>query len=231
MMQPRVRLAPPSPGSAAAVQAAAKLQQQPMKKAGGRYSRFVQLMKLVLPAIAVLVAATVVILPQLQERAEGFRLGLATISVTDASGQQVVNARYTGADAKKQPYTVTADTAAPLDQQSNTIALEKPKADITLENGTWIALSAADGIYARQEQILELSGGVNLFHDTGYEFRTPMALVDLTKGAAFGDQAVEGQGPFGTIRSVGFQVFDKGARIIFTGDSTLTLYPAGEAKR
>ncbi len=41
-----------------------------LKKAGGRYSRFVQLMKLVLPSIAVLVAATVVVLPQLQERAE-----------------------------------------------------------------------------------------------------------------------------------------------------------------
>jgi len=231
MMQPRFRVVARPPGSAAALQSAAQPQHPPLKKAGGRYSRFVQLMKLVLPAMAVLVAATVVILPQLQERAEGFRLGFSSISITDSSGQQVVNARYTGTDAKKQPYTVTADTAAPLDQQSNTIALEKPKADITLENGTWIALSAAGGVYARQEQMLELSGGVNLFHDSGYEFRTPMALVDLAKGAAFGDQAVEGQGPFGTIKSLGFQVFDKGARIIFTGDSTLTLYPAGEAKR
>ena len=231
MMQPRLRVVTRPARAGAAAQAAEPLQQPPLKKAGGRYSRFVQLMKLVLPSIAVLVAATVVILPQLQERAEGFRLGLASINITDASGQQVVNARYMGADEKKQPYTVTADTAAPLDQQSNTIALDKPKADITLDNGSWIALSAAGGVYSRPEQVLELSGGVNLFHDAGYEFRTATALVDLAKGAAFGDQAVEGQGPFGTIKSLGFQVFDKGARIIFTGDSTLTLYPAGEAKR
>jgi lipopolysaccharide export system protein LptC len=231
MMQPKLRVVTPGPRSGAAAQAAEQLQ-QPLKKAGGRYSRFVQLMKLVLPSIAMLVAATVVILPQLQERAEGFRLGLASINITDSSGQRVVNARYTGADAKKQPYTVTADTAAPLDQQSNTIALDKPKADITLDDGSWIALSAAGGVYSRPEQVLELSGGVNLFHDAGYEFHTATALVDLSKGAAFGDQAVEGQGPFGTIKSLGFQVFDKGARIIFTGRSTLTLYPGGEgAKR
>jgi lipopolysaccharide export system protein LptC len=200
----------------------------PLQTLGGRYSRFVHLMKLVLPSIAVILAATVVILPQLQERAEGFRLGLAAISVTDSTGQKLVNARYTGSDGKKQPYTVTADTAAPLDPQSNIIALDKPKADITLENGTWIALSALGGIYSRQDQLLELSGGVNLFHDAGYEFRTTLALIDLAKGAAYGDRTVEGQGPFGSVKSDGFQVFDKGARIIFTGNATLTLYPAAE---
>lgn len=200
----------------------------PLKKAGGRYSRFVQLMKLVLPSIAVIVAATVVVLPQIQERAEGFRLGLSSLSITDSSGQKLVNARYTGSDEKQQPYTVTADTAAPLDPQSNIIALDKPKADITLENGTWIALSALGGIYSRQEQLLELSGGVNLFHDAGYEFHTALALIDLAKGAAYGDKTVEAHGPSGSVKSQGFQIFDKGARIIFTGKSTLTLYPGAE---
>lgn len=215
----------PSPAQRPAARSSAL---PPLKKLGGRYSRFVQLMKLVLPSIALILAATVVILPQIQERAEGFRLGLSAINVTDASGQKLVNARYTGTDDKKQPYTVIADTAAPLDPQSNIIALDKPKADITLENGTWIALSALGGIYSRQEQLLELSGGVNLFHDAGYEFHTPLALIDLAKGAAYGDQAVEAHGPSGTIKAQGFQIFDKGARIIFTGKSTLTLYPGTE---
>ncbi len=229
MANPNLRVVQGAPKPPAA--ATARDEPAPLKKAGGRYSRFVQLMKLILPAIAVLLAATVVILPQIQERAEGFRLGLAAISVTDSSGQKLVNARYTGADSKKQPYTVTADTAAPLDAQSNTIALDKPKADITLDNGTWIALSALAGLYSRPDQMLELSGGVNLFHDSGYEFRTTMALVDLAKGAAYGDKAVEGQGPFGTVKSAGFQVLDKGARIVFTGKSTLTLYPGFEGAK
>lgn len=228
MAQPKLRVVGPPAKRPAAAPAP---ERPPPKKAGGRYTRFVQLMKLVLPSIAVIVAATVVILPQIQDRVEGFRLGLASINVTDTSGQKLINARYTGMDAKNQPFTVTADTAAPLDPQSNTIALDKPKADVTLENGTWIALSALGGIYSRPDQILELSGDVNLFHDAGYEFHTSIALVDLGKGAAYGDQAVAGQGPFGTVKSTGFQIFDKGARIIFTGKSTLVLYPGFDGQK
>jgi lipopolysaccharide export system protein LptC len=81
------------------------------------------------------------------------------------------------------------------------------------------------GQYRKKDQVLELFGGVNAFHDLGYEFRTEHAIVDFREGSAFGESAVHGQGPFGELQSEGFRVYQSGANIVFTGRARLLLYP------
>jgi lipopolysaccharide export system protein LptC len=108
------------------------------------------------------------------------------------------------------------------------IDLAFPKADITLRSGVWLALSAETGLFNRKQQVLNLRGGVTLFHDMGYELRTPSADIFMKRGIASGDQPVTGQGPIGTIRSAGFRILDGGKRVLFTGKSRLVLYPKGK---
>jgi lipopolysaccharide export system protein LptC len=103
--------------------------------------------------------------------------------------------------------------------------LKNPKADVTVSGGSWLALMSPTGQYNKKDQVLELSGGVNAFHDMGYEFRTRHAIVKFREGSAFGESAVHGQGPFGELQSEGFRVFERGANIIFTGRARLLLYP------
>ena len=117
----------------------------------------------------------------------GFRLGLSDITVHEKSGQQVVNARFTGNDADDRPFTVTAESALQRQGGGDTFELEFPKADISMSDGSWIALAADTGTFYKSNQILELSDGVNLFHDSGYEFRTRKAEIDLGKGSAQGE--------------------------------------------
>lgn len=195
---------------------------------GRSYSRFVALMRFILPVIALTLVGAIVIWPQSQDRPEGFRLSISEVQTLEQGGQRLVNARYTGIDVRNQPYVVTAETAAQIENQNAMVALARPQADITLDNGTWVALSAASGTFQREAQILVFSGGVNLFHDAGYEFRTPSALIDLGKGTAFGDETIEGQGPFGSLHAEGFQILERGQRILFTGKSQLVIHP--EAK-
>ena len=102
--------------------------------------------------------------------------------------------------------------------------LDRPKADITLGDGSWVALTAKDGLYRREDRVLRLRGGVSLFHDSGTEFITETALVDLAGHAAEGDERVRGHGPFGLLESEGFRILERGDRIVFTGKSTLTLF-------
>ena len=71
----------------------------------------------------------------------------------------------------------------------------KPKGDITLKDGTWLALSAEAGVYRKKDELLDLEGNVNLFHDGGYEIATSRARIDLAKNSAEGDEPVVGQGP------------------------------------
>lgn len=195
------------------------------------YGRFVSLAKILLPTIATALIAIVVVWPELSEQENRFRLGPARIDRSDAEKLRMINARFTGVDASKRPFTVTADSADQTNAKSSDIVLVAPKADILLANGVWIALTAIDGNFNRDQQVLELTGNVNLFHDSGYEFHTESAVFDLTAGDATGTEPIEGQGPFGHLQAEGFRIYNRGERVKFTGKAKLTISPkAGNGK-
>ena len=189
------------------------------------YSRFVNLMKLILPLLALFVVALVIAWPHLNTADIGFRLGFSALQLNGTQDPSMINPRYVGTDNDNQPFSLTADLARNLPGTSTSIELEMPKADITTSDGTWLVLTAENGIYTRNSKTLKLVGKVNLFHDQGYEFRTDRALIDLARGTANSNDPVEGQGAFGNLRASGFQLKDKGKIILFRGKSKLTLYP------
>ncbi|MDP4797014.1 MAG: LPS export ABC transporter periplasmic protein LptC, partial [Rhodospirillales bacterium] len=112
-----------------------------------------------------------------------------------------------------------------LSLTGNVVELDSPKADILLEDNTWLVLTAKRGIFGREAEALDLVGSVVLYHDSGYEFLTEKAKIDLKKSIAEGDQPIRGQGPFGNLQAEGFRLVDKGKKIYFTGKSKLTIYP------
>ncbi len=197
------------------------------------YSGFVQVAKVMLPAAAVGLIALVILWPHLRTEDLRFRIGFAAIKSNVDGDPNLLNPRYVGTDEDNQPYAVTADIAKKLDGEGMDvrIGLELPKADITLKDGTWLVLTAENGIYARRNKTLDLSGAVNLFHDSGYEFRTDKAQVDLARGIAEGDRPVRGQGPFGTLNAEGFRLLNKGRTIVFTGKSKMILKPGAEVPK
>ncbi|MCW8836505.1 MAG: LPS export ABC transporter periplasmic protein LptC [Rhodospirillales bacterium] len=204
----------------------------PRRESGG-YSRFVVSMKLVLPILALLLIGLVVVWPQLQGVDHRFRIGFSGTDAREAADLNMVNARYMGTDAENRPFTITADIARNLTPSARLVNLELPKADIVLEDGTWLVMTADTGEYDQTAKTLLLKGGVNMFHDTGYEMNTSSAIMDLSSGDALGKEPVAGQGPFGELRSEGFRMIDKGKKIIFTGKAHLVVLPnaGGEARQ
>ena len=192
---------------------------------GTGYTRFVGFMKLFLPLIAGGLIALVVIWPQFQPGTEAFRLGLYGLETQDSGDQRLVNGRFSGTDPRNRSYSLSANSVLQVEKDSSLVDLVSPKADIMLDNGSWLALTAKTGQFHKESQILELSGSVNLFHDAGYEFRTQNAHFSLAKGTAGGNSPIEGQGPFGLLHASGFRLLDNGDRIIFTGKARLVIYP------
>lgn len=176
-----------------------------------------------MPTVATALLLIVVIWPQLNEQNDRFQIGFAKIDKSAAENLRMVNARYTGVDRSKRPFSVTAESAEQADPNSPVIELLHPKADIVLDDGSWIAVTAELGNYNRATQFLELAGTVNLFHDKGYEFRTTSAVLDLRAGDAIGTEPVQGQGPFGHIQAEGFIIRNRGERIEFHGKSQVIL--------
>lgn len=190
------------------------------------YSRFVGTMKLVLPTVAFFLIILIVAWPYLRTQDNRFRLGFTEMGLGGKEAPAMLNPRYLGTDENAQPYSITADIAKNLLKEDASVELDMPKADITLEDGSWLVLTAENGIYGRKEKTMELVGAVNLFHDSGYEFSTARAHIDLNSGMAYGESPIEGQGPFGDLKAEGFRLINKGSTIHFTGKAKLVIYPS-----
>ncbi len=221
--------AKPVPGVAPGGAPPPRTGRQPPRLSGrNRYSLFVSLTKVLLPALAAALILLVFAWPQFTFEDEGFRLGVSGITLDQAENLTMINARFDGVDKQLQPFTITADMATQSKQDETLIDLELPKADMITEDGVWLALTARAGEYRRSVQVLDLVGSVSLFHDQGFELRSESARIDLGAGTAEGLEPVEGQGTFGTVDAEGFRVFDRGQTIFFTGKSRLVIYPGAQ---
>lgn len=201
--------------------------QSPRRRAfqGGAYSGFVSAMKWLLPAGALVLIGMVVLWPHLSSNEFGFRVGFTALSLGDSEESAMINPRYMGSDRDDQIFSITADMARKMSGAEDTFELEMPKADIALEDGTWLVLTAETGTYARDAKTLELVGAVNLYHDSGYEFQTEKAAINLETSGASGNVPITGQGPFGTLDAEGFRLIERGKTIYFTGRAKLVLNP------
>ncbi len=202
--------------------AAAATRVRPPPNPGGLARRriVITLTKWLLPAGALLLLATIALWPQIDRAKDSVRIAFQHMG-GEVGGARLTDARYHGVDERGRPYTVTAATA----QQDGPerIDLTVPKADITLENGTWLMLQAKQGVYLQHSNQLDLSQAVTLYRDDGTTLVTASASIDLKNGAAASSDPTHAEGPFGTLDSQGFTVTDKGAAIQFAGPAHLVL--------
>ena len=186
-----------------------------------RYSRRVAFLKRVLPAIGVTLLLLVAGWPRLTPLLESVRLGFPAIDMREARELRMVNLRYGGLDRYNRPYVVTAAIGRQVPDRNDVMALERPKAVMTVHGGASVVLTAATGIYQSQAQLLDLFADVNLIHENGTRFVTQRAHANLSDNSADGHDPVEGHGPSGDITGQGFRILSNGETIIFTGESYL----------
>jgi len=159
--------------------------------------------------------------PRLVPLLESVRLGIPAIDLREARELRMVNPRYGGFDRYNRPYVVTAAIGRQVPDRNDVVALERPKAVMTVHGGASVVLTAATGIYQSQAQLLDLFTDVNLIHENGTRFVTQRAHLNLSDNSAEGHNPVEGHGPSGDITGQGFLILSKGETIIFTGESFL----------
>jgi lipopolysaccharide export system protein LptC len=183
------------------------------------YTRLVRRLRIILPVVGLLTIAIVALWPRIREE-----FNRPTETSQEERQARMVNGRFVGSDVHGRPYTVTYDSA----QQppgGGPVDMVNPIAELTLQNGHWVAVKADRGRYDQAAGLIDLSGHVELFHDEGYRFTTERAHVEFPKNLVWGDLAVEGRGPKGEIFARGFRVINNGDAITFTGAGRLILRP------
>jgi lipopolysaccharide export system protein LptC len=188
-----------------------------------RYSRFVGLMKVALPATAAALLGLIVVWPKVAPRDEAFQIAFANFNIKTVDTLSMIKPRYFGTDDKNLPFTVTADIATQVDPQSLVVALENPVADLSRKNGGGMVLNSDVGFFRQKDGTLDLMGHVDLYQDSGYELHTDSARVEVGPGNATGDEPTRGNGPSGTIEGEGFRLWERGKTILFTGRSKAVL--------
>jgi lipopolysaccharide export system protein LptC len=183
------------------------------------YSIRVRQLRIVLPLVAIFAVAIVILWPKI--RAEFHH---PTQTSAEERQAKMVKGRFVGSDSHGRPYTITYDSAQqpPL---GGPIDMVNPIAELTLENGHWIAVKAEKARYDQQAGLIDLSGDVELFHDAGYRFTTQVAHVEFNKNLVWGERAVDGRGPKGEVQGRGFRVINNGESVVVTGPARLLMRP------
>ena len=199
------------------------------QRAGWRYTRFVALMRRLLPASALLLAATVIVWPSLNgedTQGTGGTGDPGTQAAFEGGRPTMSNARFLGTDDSGHPYTVTA-VAAWQEKGGAIVHLEGLEGALRLENGARATVSSERGVWDRAARTLAMESNVTVVTDDGYRLHSERATVDLATGTASGSLPVRGEGPAGLIEAQGFLIADGGELLAFAGRVHLTLLPGG----
>lgn len=207
------------------------VEKRPRKRArsaverGDRYSFFVFIMKFILPGLAIVTLAIALLWPTLNQAQKTIRdSAKIKVSPDQIKNFEMLAPKLVGTDKDNRPFRISAKSARQASAKADSVTLIEPKANMTLEKGRWVALSAKRGVYSQKKKTLHLSGNVNLYHDANYTFKTEDAIVDMNGRNAWGNKPVSGSGPSATIHAQGFRTYDRGGRVVFTGKSRVVLY-------
>lgn len=199
------------------------------RAAKSRYSRFVSLMKFLLPAAAAVLFISLFIYSGFFDRDDKLDITFRDIA-TQNDDLRMVSPRVSGLNNEGRPYELIADTATQDTAQPNLVRLENITADMKIDEADgWLTLNAARGLLDTDRQTLNLDDKVDLFTTQGYEFHASTANVNFDKGTVESDDKVWGQGPMGTLRADSMSADNTSETINFRGRVKATIYPGGDA--
>lgn len=180
-------------------------------------SRRIGLLRWLLPGLATIILALLVLWPILHSDK------VAQTAAKAIPNLVIDNLHYSGVDKDQQPYSVLARLATQVPNEKGVIDLDQPQAEVSLKDGAWLAGKARQGRFDQQGNKLWLGGDVEFFHDGGYQVQTDEAQFDIKNNLAWGQKPVLIHGGFGTIEGDGFHLLDKGKVVVITGHAKAVL--------
>ncbi|HEY1096065.1 MAG TPA: LPS export ABC transporter periplasmic protein LptC [Alphaproteobacteria bacterium] len=210
------------------------------------YTRYVRVLRLVLPVLASVSLLVLLIWPWWHERQQ---LSVKKVAPPVSTAQtpksaaplQVLKPEYQGMDKSGRMYRITAERVEQTLDPKAPLLLIAPQASLNMsKNAEEIAapsdanppltLRATNGLYDMQAQTIDLKGKVVLDY-AGYQLTAEDLAVDMVAGAATTTTPVTGQGPRGTLSGQMLSIADKGSIIVLKGPSRLVLMPENTADK
>jgi lipopolysaccharide export system protein LptC len=191
-----------------------------------RYSTIVRFLKRALPLAALALILAVVGFALQPREAERVSMTFERMGQLD-NDLAMVNPRLTGTDDKGLPFIVSAASAVQEGPGSGRVRLNDIRAEMTLDDGTLVHVTAAQGLVDTGARQLDVTGGIKFSSADGYVAETSSARADLRTGIVTGNEPVKASGKFGELTANGF-TFDKDTKKLrFDGNVRMRVSGAG----
>jgi lipopolysaccharide export system protein LptC len=129
-----------------------------------------------------------------------------------------------GRDAHGRPFTLTSVTATRDPTDDKRVFLDRPTLIIDVDGPDPTHITAGAGVYHEDTGKLEVSKSVRIADARG-AFDTAQSVFDTKTEDLHGSGPVHGLGSLGEIQAKSYGVYDKGARMVFTGNVHSRLQP------
>lgn len=134
----------------------------------------------------------------------------------------MINPRFTGRDGNGDLYVITATRADRRRDNEDLIDLENPR----LVDAFGTEVTAPIGLFARDDETLELYEDVLLVDSEGYIFNSTHAMVMTATRQVIGVEPLEGTGPLGDISANAYEADNDSGIVTFLGRVQVTLFEA-----
>jgi lipopolysaccharide export system protein LptC len=138
---------------------------------------------------------------------------------------EMVDPHFYGRDSQGRAYTLRARQAARDEQSFQRVLLSYPSVTLYTDATHASTMTADTGVYHEDTRMLYLKGHVLADNARSSRFATDEALVNTRTGSVTSPSALSSRTAVGDLQSNGFDVFDKGDRVVFKGGVHARLNP------
>ena len=190
-----------------------------------KHTRRVLICKRSLPVFAFLLASLMMVWPLLfAEQKEQFSLAISSGKKMSDAKVDMEDVRFFSQDKKKQPLTRTAPRVLETDPDNELITLYKPTATYVLSSGVILVSKTSSGLIDKPNETMTFEDTVISTTDTGYKAVSSKIFCKNREGIVSGSALVTITGPTGKLKAAGFNLYNKGDNIDFTGHTDTTLF-------
>ena len=203
---------------------------QKAARPGSRHDAVMQLLKWLLPVLAMAVLATIVIWPLTKVSEFSFLLAKDKVAMA-AERLRIDNAVYRGETEKGEAFVISAGGAVQRSSAVAIVELTELKATLAMAEGP-AKVTAPSGRYFIETDHLQVAGPVRLDSAAGYTLDSETIDIDLNTREVTSDQPLTGTMPIGNFRAGNFKGDIQGRKIVLDGGTHLQIRQgAGRATR
>ncbi|NJL07142.1 MAG: LPS export ABC transporter periplasmic protein LptC [Methylacidiphilales bacterium] len=188
-----------------------------------RHSRRVRVLRILVPAVAVVMILAPLLYSAIRSIAITVPLGDFGRLVLSGSKLTMESPRLAGFTKDNQAYEVAARRAQQDVTQPHLVELEDIRAKVDLADKGRADMTAEHGLFDAKTEILTLSRGIFLKSTEGYEGRLTEAKIDVRAGTIVSSQPVELKFLQGDLRANSMDLRDKGQIVRFEGGVVLNV--------